>query len=769
MTVMLGDEKSFMPPRRLRVFAFDPGTGNKFQNRSIRTITITLPWEFDPSDPKIPFWGPRGEYLEVVDYDPASGVFYEPINLNAQEVLLNDGLPASEEDPRFHQQMVYAVAMETIQLFEQALGRRVLWAPRKEWPEGQSYANEHFCRRLRIYPHALREANAYYDPRKKALLFGYFKAGRESRAAPPGTTVFTCLSHDIIVHETCHAILDGLHPRYAEASHPDMLALHEAFSDIVALFQQFSHPEVLANQIARTRGDLNQQSLLASLAQEFGEAVGRGGALRDALGSMKDGKWVPRDPDPRALMRAKGPHARGSILVAAVFRAFLTIYESRTADLFRIASQGSGILRNGAIDPDLVERLAREAAQSARHVLQMCIRAMDYCPPVSVSFGDYLRALITADHDLYPVDENGYRRAFIEAFSAWGLYPDNIPVLTENALLWPSLTESIDDALANNDVSLGDVKNFNQLIANLAQCLSRPFSSLKKMAEDADKDDGIEDDKDKQTRIPKWFAEGMTARGWEIMLSMNERLKKTTENWIEDESMLMLEGSDQVNLNLLELDLNVDREFAWDVRGFYAQLFWGIVAQWPDPVLNLLGIATSDASMATLKTSSITGKPTFDVFSVRIARRIGKRGQQEREYVVELIQSRDGYLDKELQDQIDRTGKDRTKRALTATFKHDHGRAPGKAEKDEINRQIHRDFRYRAGCTLLIDARTFKVRRVIRTRHMADDEVGLCAMRAHLDRASENAMNAFDAPEGTGDTSRAFAMLHRHVHPEGNH
>ncbi|MEM1298426.1 MAG: hypothetical protein AAGH68_04035 [Pseudomonadota bacterium] len=755
MTVMLGDETSFMAPRRLRVFAFDPGTGNKFQNRSIRTVTITLPWEFDPSDPKIPFWGPRGEYLEVVDYDPASGVFYEPVNLNDQQVLLNDGLDASEEDPRFHQQMVYAVAMETVHLFEQALGRVVLWAPRKHRPEGQDYDDEYFCRRLRIYPHALREANAYYDPRKKALLFGYFTAGQESRAAPPGTTVFTCLSHDIIVHETCHAILDGLHPRFAENSHADMLALHEAFADIVALFQQFSHPEVLANQIARTRGDLEQQSLLASLAQEFGEAVGRGGALRDALGKLVDGKWVVHDPDHRALDRAKGPHKRGSILVAAVFRAFLTIYSDRTADLIRIASHGSGIMRDGAIDPDLVKRLATEAAQAARHVLQICIRAMDYCPPVSVSFGEYLRAIITADHDLFPEDDKGYRRAFIEAFTAWGLYPD-IPVVTEKSLLWPSLSDVIEDALNNNDVSLKDVKDFNQLIADLAQSLQRPFASLKRMAE-------AEEGSSRRTRIPQWFVEGMLARGWEIMQSMDDRLVRTTENWIEDDNLIKLAETDTVDLNLLELDLNVDREFAWDVRGFYAKLFWGIVAQWPAPVLNLLGIATSNANMATLKPSAVTGKPRFDVYSVRIARRIGKRGQQEREYVVELIQSRDGYMDPELQDRIDRKGAKKVAQDLIAEIEHERGRKASKAEKEAVKQKVHRDFRYRAGCTLLIDAKTFKIRRVIRTRHMASDNDGLAAMRDHLDRSSASAMNAFDEPEGVGDPSRAFAMLHRQM------
>src|SRR4030095_1436245 len=132
-------------------------------------------------------------------------------------------------------------------------------------------------------------ANAYYSPEKKALLFGYFPA---SRSAPgsnlPGGLVFSCLSHDVVAHETTHALLDGLHRRFREATNPDVLAFHEAFADIVALFQHFSLPEALREQIARTRGDLGQENLLAQLAVEFGRATHHYSALRDAIGKMEE-------------------------------------------------------------------------------------------------------------------------------------------------------------------------------------------------------------------------------------------------------------------------------------------------------------------------------------------------------------------------------------------------------------------------------------------------------------------------------------------------
>ena len=71
-----------------------------------------------------------GEYVEVLDFDPASGCWYEPVDLNDLEILAQDGLAPSEGNPQFHQQMVYAAAMNTIANFEHALGRQIFWAPR---------------------------------------------------------------------------------------------------------------------------------------------------------------------------------------------------------------------------------------------------------------------------------------------------------------------------------------------------------------------------------------------------------------------------------------------------------------------------------------------------------------------------------------------------------------------------------------------------------------------------------------------------------------
>src|SRR4051812_44244756 len=225
--------------RRFRVYAFDPLASTSLESAVFNDAVISLPWE-DPWEDPLGV-GPSGEYVEVVDFDPSSAKFYAPLDPNDPLLLAQDGLPPSEGRPQFHQQMVYAVAMRTIRNFERALGRKVLWSPQAP-PDGDygRLVDNGFVQRLRLYPHALREDNAYYSPDKKALLFGYFRAAPgEGNRSLPGGWVFTCLSHDIIAHETTHAILDGAHTRFIEPSSLDTLAFHEAFADIVALLQHF--------------------------------------------------------------------------------------------------------------------------------------------------------------------------------------------------------------------------------------------------------------------------------------------------------------------------------------------------------------------------------------------------------------------------------------------------------------------------------------------------------------------------------------------------
>lgn len=651
--------------RRLQVMAFDPSFASGIDTAALNELTVHVKWESDLKP------GPVGDYVEVVDYDPATGVFYEPVDLNDVHLLAQDGLPPSESNPKFHQQMAYAVAMTTIHHFERALGRVAFWADRRKNREGKFV--DQFVRRLRIYPHALRDRNAYYSPEKKALLFGYFPVTSKDRHNVPGTMVFTCLSHDIIAHEVTHALLDGVHPRFNESTNLDVYAFHEAFADIVALFQHFSYPTVLENQVSSTRGDLETENLLGQLAQQFGRATGRSGALRDALGNKtKDGVWEARKPDPHVLERTFEPHDRGAILVAAVFRAFLLIYRSRTADLFRIASQGTGVLPEGDIHPDLTRRLAHEAAKCADRVLQMCIRAIDYCPPVDITFGDFLRGIVTADLDVAPEDEGRFRLVFIQAFREWGIHPRGVSGIGIDALIWPSGEAILRNLVAEGAVStkeLGQVDDHRQFI--------RSFYSW-----------------NQGTGIENWNFESDRYLIWKGLEPLRARLRQ----WLD-------EGD------------------------HYGPMY-----------AKILGLVIGPDAPPTVYRDR-NGLPSIEVHSVRPAIRRTLSGETRTDLVVEITQRRRGYFDPEEQKKMDR---------------------PSTKVRGEG------DFRYRAGCTVLIDPARQEIRRVIRTSGTVADDRQLERVRRFLTGEVDLVGNAFDTGlptslriKGTAAPVEPFALLHR--------
>ena len=91
---------------------------------------------------------------------------------------------------------------------------------------------------------------------------------------------------------------------------------------------------------------------------------------------------------------------------------------------------------HGDLHPDLANRLAGEASKIAQHFSNICIRALDYCPPVDIRFGEFLRAIVTADSDLVPEDDWGYRPALIEAFRLRGVVPEDVTSYSEEALRW---------------------------------------------------------------------------------------------------------------------------------------------------------------------------------------------------------------------------------------------------------------------------------------------------------------------------------------------
>jgi hypothetical protein len=404
-----GTRHSLPNARTLTVIAQDPSI--KFRGQ-ILTTELTVPAEELLA-------GPCGYRVNVIDYDASTGTLYKPMiygrsldgkyedpfafKRSRRTSVRARGLHQQRllEDPRFHAQNVYAIAMRTLAQFEFALGRRCAWGF-----DGHQ---------IHMVPHAFADANAFYSREDRAIFFGYFMGG-------DGEPIFTCLSHDVVAHETTHALLDGLRRRYTEPSTPDQAAFHEAFADLVAVLSVFSLPDVVDAGLDLTSGgrsklisskllerDVLKKSVLFGLAKQMGRelSVIRGDALRRSV------TLPPGMPYMSAQLYPEfgEPHRRGELLVAAVLNAALDIWLARLAKIGPVAP--------GKKDRSIVRD---EGARVSGHLLTMAIRALDYCPPTDLTFADYLSALLTIDREVVPDDDKyGYRKSLLKNFNDYGI------------------------------------------------------------------------------------------------------------------------------------------------------------------------------------------------------------------------------------------------------------------------------------------------------------------------------------------------------------
>jgi len=390
---------SYNPTRKLTVLALDPSV--KSAGKILRS-KIEIPNEYLEA-------GPRGYRAFIVDYDSTNDEFRRPASIQALSRLV-DGVADDPFDnwsdakllksSEFHAFMTYGIVMKTLSRFEYALGRRLSW----------SFGSH----QIQVAPHAFSDANAFYSDRAQGLFFGYFPSNDGKR------TIFTCLSHEIVAHETTHALLDGLRERYTDPSSPQQAGFHEGFADIVALLSVLSAqsivekvvdlglPHAAGGAIHRTSVTVKslKRSGLFGLAQEMGSDLAgiHGRALRRSV-SLPPGKHYLTSGE------YDEPHTCGEIIVAAVLNTYVEIWVSRLRAL------GDEVKLDRA-------RAAEEGAELADHLLNVCIRAIDYCPPTDIEFGDFASALLTVDAELNPSDTKYSLRAhLLRAFLSYGIKP----------------------------------------------------------------------------------------------------------------------------------------------------------------------------------------------------------------------------------------------------------------------------------------------------------------------------------------------------------
>jgi hypothetical protein len=408
------DERSSDQPiyRPLKIFALDPSV-SRLEGA---TAVVNVPYEHLDE-------GPCGYFFKVNNETDGEKSTRAPLNLDNPGILINNGINPSTADERFHEQMVYAVCSVVHTAFRKALGRHLVWGFNPPSDRTQ----------LLIKPRAFARNNSHYDRDTGELCFGFYQSQSEDY---PGK-VFACLSHDTVAHEVSHALLDGLRAHFSLPMSPDVLAFHEAFADLVALFQHFSYEQVVRAAIRKSRGDLSRADLLTDIARQLGQSRRESSsALRSAIDYAATQPAAGEKRTLRVYDQNLEAHDLGSVLVFAVFEAFINVFKRKTERLMRLATGGTGRLRAGEISADLQAALAEKASKLASQFLTMCIRGIDYCPPMDIAFGNYLRAVITADKDLVPDDTWAYREAWVDAFRRYKIFPSSVPDLSEDSLLW---------------------------------------------------------------------------------------------------------------------------------------------------------------------------------------------------------------------------------------------------------------------------------------------------------------------------------------------
>jgi len=413
---------TYTPPlprtRKMTIVVQDPSV--RVANRAghkILTAQVDVPAEVLAP-------GPMGYRVHVIDFDASTNRHFKPGNVSP------DGDPFKNIDdarilsnPDFHSHNAYAIVMRTLARFELALGRRVSWG--------------FTGHQIKVAPHAFADANAFYSEEDQALMFGYFPGSKG--------TVFSCLSHDVVAHETTHALVDGLRGRYTDPSSPDQAAFHEGISDVVALLSVYSLPAVVEVLIDSPRGlgakgganrfispksitpDYLRRSALFGLADEMGQELSgvRGNALRRSAEMVPSVKYINS-------IEYLEPHRRGEILVAAMMNAFLEVWCDRLQALGKVSRHG--------LDR---RRVVEEGANAADYLLTMSIRALDYAPAVDLLFSDFLSALLTADREIRPDDSKYHFREILrKSFESYGIDPASSGEAGEPGI-WKSPEETL--------------------------------------------------------------------------------------------------------------------------------------------------------------------------------------------------------------------------------------------------------------------------------------------------------------------------------------
>jgi len=267
----------------------------------------------------------------------------------------------------------FAVVRQTLTMYQ-----RVLAAGDSGAPLPWAWNGARNTDPLQVFPHGLPNVmNAYYSRNERALKFGDFIPN----GSAGGERIYTCRSFDIVAHETGHAVLDGLKPKWILNSAPPQTGgLHESFGDLTAIFLALAQLDQVDAVIAQTKADLHDKTFLADMAEQFGLALGRPNGLRNA------------DNDLTLSAAGNEVHAISQVFTGAIYDIL--------ADVFAFERR-PGLQDDAAV-----------LHQSGAYVCSLVLRAFVAAPDVAASYADVADQMLRlADRDGKPADYRNFIRS----------------------------------------------------------------------------------------------------------------------------------------------------------------------------------------------------------------------------------------------------------------------------------------------------------------------------------------------------------------------
>jgi len=344
----------------------------------------------------------------------------------------------------FMQVNTFGIIEKTLDLFENEnlIGRPLHWY--------------HPTEKLVIYVRASRreKLNAAYsrvdNPKLQRINFYYKEDVKPAETTLENIrTVFSCLSRDIVSHETAHAIIDGINPTLYtfRGVNKHGIAIHEGLADLTSLFLSFKSGTLTKEVLWKSRGNLDQPSQLTFWGEVFN------------LIGQKDQRCFINcshlDPQIPAEYSGDGTaYDYASVLSGSIFSVLVSLFNLRKKEL---------AVEIGPKDPKRQKwrtKLDPEYSVSGdamQHVLRrlplLLYRTLDYLPWADVSLADFGRAMLLVDHNLFgpnSLTAGMLRKEFLAR---------KIFLSPQNAVVeWPSLygeiravRELVDDSNAMTD------------------------------------------------------------------------------------------------------------------------------------------------------------------------------------------------------------------------------------------------------------------------------------------------------------------------------